>query len=656
MEREIKRLTNELYDLRKKYYNGEETNVTDEEFDFKERRLKELDPNNEYFYQVGAKLQTRDIPVEHEYPMFSMQKEQTAEAVVDWFFDLQKKFPGLYFEDGIPSLWYEPKFDGISGKIVYDKDGNYKLASTRGDGTVGALIPFGLKIKGVLPKFSPNSELDGEFIIPKKYAREFNGPLRNNCSGIIKRKEETEELRYINFVTYNVRYYDNKSRPIFKNRLDNLLKILDVSRVLNNEDPIMILPKKTINIPQVYDEYVHSLRDEWEYETDGIILTIDGGQDNYDLINSRYTITTCNKYNMALKPPAEFGSSEVIDIIPSVNREKISLVAQVKPMFINGITIQRATLDNYQNFKKMKIGIGSTVLMKRSNDVIPKIVESYNEEGKDIKFKDFTHCPCCGTPVVKVYQDIACPNEYGCVDIYSSKLEDFLKGIDVKNIGPSVIAAISKYIFEKGDPLTFSSFLKFVSSPDLDNFLTLHYNGGKRAENFKSSIQFLYNNITELKLMANFSMPYIGEGLLIKNNITTVEKFKAYKDSLMKNSNIVVNNAFDVRLLSWFKDNKHYEDLFECYEILKPYFKSTVEVSGDSITYCISGEIPGFKNKQEFINRMKEVNPNLLFVSSVTSSLDYLISVELGTSKVMKAKKYKIPVLSPSEFEKKFSA
>ena len=127
MINEIKKLVDELNSYRMKYYNGEDTGVTDEEFDFKERRLKELDPNNQYFYQVGAKTQTRDIPVEHEYPMLSMQKEQTAEAVVDWFFDIQQKFPNLYFEDGIPSLWYEPKFDGISGKIVYDQEGNYKL-------------------------------------------------------------------------------------------------------------------------------------------------------------------------------------------------------------------------------------------------------------------------------------------------------------------------------------------------------------------------------------------------------------------------------------------------------------------------------------------------------------------------------------------------
>ena len=654
MINEIRKLVDELNSYRMKYYNGEDTGITDEEFDFKERRLKELDPNNRYFYQVGAKTQTRDIPVEHEFPMLSMQKEQTAEAVVDWFFDIQQKFPNLYFEDGVPSLWYEPKFDGISGKIVYDQNGNYKLASTRGDGNVGALIPFGMKIKGVIPKYIPNSELRGEFIIPKRYAREFSGPLRNSCSGILKRKEESDELKYVNFVTYDVHYYDNNYRPNFKNRLDKLLSIIKISQDLNHIEPIMILPKKTVNIPQVYQDYVQNLREKWEYETDGIILTIDGGQDNYDMINSRYSITTCNRYNMALKPPAEFGSSEVIDIISSVNRMKISFVAQVKPIFINGVNVQRATLDNYQNMKKMKIGIGSTVLMKRSNDVIPKIVESYNEEGKEIKYIDITKCPCCGTPVVKVYQDIVCPNEYGCTDVYASKLEDFLTGLDVKNIGPAIIKGIVNYIQYKNWPFTFFSFLKMMNFIDFKTeFGMMHFNGGKRTVNFIESAEYIFKNMTELKLLANFNIPYIGEGMLIKAGLTTVEKFLKYKEELDKK--IVIEDVFDSRLIAWFKDKRHIEDLMQCYELLKPYFKEVKEHTGTEITYCISGEVPGFKNKQDFINKMNELNPDLLFISSVSSSLDYLVSVESNTSKVLKAKKYKIPILSPTEFIEKFT-
>ena len=75
--------------------------------------------------------------------------------------------------------------DGVSGKIVYDKEGNFQYASTRGDGLVGAIIPFANQIKEIPKKFLPNSELRGEFFISKKNRKYFNGPLRNNCSGLL---------------------------------------------------------------------------------------------------------------------------------------------------------------------------------------------------------------------------------------------------------------------------------------------------------------------------------------------------------------------------------------------------------------------------------------------------------------------------------------
>lgn len=654
MEKEIKKLVNELNAYRQKYYNAEETGISDEEFDFKERRLKKLDPNNEYFYQVGVKTQTRDTPVEHKYPMLSMQKVQNAEEAINWFFDLQNKFPELHFNNGIPSLWYEPKFDGISGKIVYGPDGKYKLASTRGDGTTGALIPFGSKINGVLPEFVPNSELCGEFIISKRYSKQFDGPLRNTCSGILKRKEETEELKYVDFVTFDVRYYDNNRRSTFNNRFEKLVTIKEYA-IDNGTEPILFLPKQTVNIPQIYDDYVHTLRDNCPYETDGLILTIDGGQDNYDLINSKYIISSYNRYNMALKPPAEFGSSEIIDIIGVTNRIKISFVAKIKPIIINGVTIQRATLDNYQTVKRLKVGIGTTVLIKRSNDVIPKIVEAYNEKGKDIKFLDFTKCLGCGSPVVKIYQDIMCPNEYGCVDIYSSKIEDFLRGLGVKNVGSSIVGKLAEYIYSNKKPLTFSSVLTLLTnSNELMAFLNYGYNGSeKRANTFISSIQHLFDTITELKLLANFSIPYIGESSLIKAGLTTVKKFLDYKKYL--DTLKVVEDSFDIRLINWFKEQKHIDDILSCYKILRPYFKEIKEKSGTEITYCISGEVPGFKNKKELIDKLTSINPDLTYSPSVSSSLNYLVSIETNTTKVLKAMKYKIPILSPSTIIDKFS-
>ena len=198
----VKKLVENLMKWKEAYYNGTPL-ISDEEFDFEERKLKKIDPNNEYFRKVGYKTSTRDINVKHIVPMLSMQKVQTAEDADKWIKSIENT-PGLSFQSLKYGVWIDPKIDGVSGKIVYDKDGNFQYASTRGDGLVGAIIPFANQIKEIPKKFLPNSELRGEFFISKKNRKYFNGPLRNNCSGLLKRKEFTEESEFIEFIIYDV--------------------------------------------------------------------------------------------------------------------------------------------------------------------------------------------------------------------------------------------------------------------------------------------------------------------------------------------------------------------------------------------------------------------------------------------------------------------
>ena len=639
---EIKKLVDKLNRWREMYYNEGETEVSDEEFDFEERRLKEMDPNNEYFIQVGRKLKsnTRDIKIEHEVPMLSMQKVQVAEDAVKWLYDISK-IPGLYFDDKLGlSVWVDPKLDGISGKIVFDRDGNFSYGSTRGDGKVGAIIKFAADIDGVPKHFVPNSELRGEFIINKKYSKLINGPLRNNCSGILKRLEYTDDVKYVSFVIYDFHAYNPKNNIEFRDRGDKIKKIADILESLDEKFHIVPV-EKTNNIPEIYDRYVNKLRKEWEYETDGIILTIDGGEDNYDLIDSKYTITTCHKYNMALKPPAEFASSVVTGIDIAVNRQKLSFVAKVNPIFINGVNVSRATLDNYQNMRKMKIGVGSTVLMKRSNDVIPKIVESYNEEGKYIDFLKITKCPVCGAELIKYYQDLACPNEYGCVGIFKSKVEYTFGCLGVKNIGPAVISGLVDWMFANNIKLTYSSLFELLLSNRIDDFLNEFYGAGKRSEIFKNAIKWMFDNMYEIKLLGGFNIPSIGEGELIKHNIKSFKDLKAYIKKVQSMN--YLESAFDNVIFNWSKDENHIKDLLNCEKLLGQYFKVEEGIPEGSITYCISGEVPGYK-KSELVKYLKTINNSLVFVDSVTVNTNFLISYETGTTKVLKAKKYNIPV------------
>ena len=105
----VQEIVDKLNKLRESYYN-DSSDMNDELFDFYERKLKLLDPNNPYFDQVGSKINYDTEEIEHEIPMLSMQKVQKLEDAEKWFENI-----------GVDNVWIDPKLDGISGKIVYEK-------------------------------------------------------------------------------------------------------------------------------------------------------------------------------------------------------------------------------------------------------------------------------------------------------------------------------------------------------------------------------------------------------------------------------------------------------------------------------------------------------------------------------------------------------
>lgn len=639
---EVKELVKKLNLYRSKYYNGE-SDIPDEEFDFYERRLKTLDPNNPYFDKVGSKISGDLEEVEHKIPMLSMQKVQSAEDAQKWYNNLR-----------LNCVWVDPKLDGISGKIVFDSEGNYKYASTRGDGLIGALLPYGKMIDGVPSKYLPNSELRGEFIIFKKHKNRFNGPLRNVCSGIMKRKEYTNDHQYVSFVIYETYCYDKPFE--FRNRGDKINKI---TKILNELDQkFYIIPtERSSNINEIYNKYISLYRNKWPYETDGIIMTIDGDQNDYNNLNSRYKISSFNRFNMALKPPAEFAESEIIDIIPTVNRRKVSFVAIINPITLLDTRINRATLDNFQNIKKKNIGIGTTVLVKRANDVIPKIFDCYNKPGVNIKHIDLEYCPCCGSKLVPIYQDLMCNNEFGCRDVYNSKLENLVKILDGKNIGETVIRAITDMIADENDKLYMSTFFEnFVpvnNTYKYEDKIKLYYdkdleNEGKRPKIFKDALFRMFDNITEIKVISCMNIPYIGENSLLEHGIKSYNDFMKYIETISKKP--VLDEVFEITLVKWYNDKMKRYDLERSIEICKPYFKEVQDPLDNTITYCISGEVSGFESKDKFVKTVFNTNISFKYDKDVKTTTNYLVTNERGTTKVLKAKKYKIPILTPDEF------
>ena len=193
-EKELIQILTEAKDA---YYNTDSPVLSDKEFDRLEDELRILNPQSEYFASVGS-ISAAGGKLRHDVPMLSMGKAKTMEDVRKWISRL--KLPG-------DTKWtIQPKIDGLSATCYYSA-GELQYVATRGDGVVGqdvtSIADFIEDIPKKIDASREDIEVRGELYLPKNTAYDTKGkPLRNNCVGLINRKENREDLKYVRFVCY----------------------------------------------------------------------------------------------------------------------------------------------------------------------------------------------------------------------------------------------------------------------------------------------------------------------------------------------------------------------------------------------------------------------------------------------------------------------
>lgn len=353
----IERIKSKLIEAREAYYNNEQI-MTDSEFDELEDSLKELDPENEYFDTVG--ISSKGEKVKHQALMLSCQKGNENEDIEKWL----KKVD--YDESGICE---SPKYNGLTFAAKYD-DGILKSLSTRGDGKEGQDITDKAKyIKDIKQTIDCKDKIEirGELIIKKKHAKYFeeNKPLLNICVGLINRKEDFEDLKYVSAIAHGVVGIE------FKTEVDKFNWL--------NENWDFTLYKYI----RQFNEMIASrnswiaLREEFEYECDGIVLTLDSiekQKQNIGRAEHHYD------YQIAWKFESEKKETSLIDIEWNVSRNgNVIPIAIFDTIYIQGKEINRASLSNYENVIRMQLKIGDKLLVSLSNDIIPYIEENISK-------------------------------------------------------------------------------------------------------------------------------------------------------------------------------------------------------------------------------------------------------------------------------------
>lgn len=452
LKEQIEALRKELEQHNYNYYVLSAPVISDQEFDAKMKALQELEAAHPEFYdansptqRVGSDLTKDFVQVTHRYPMLSLGNTYSEEDVRD-FYERVARSLNEPFE-----IVAELKYDGTSISLTYEK-GELTRAVTRGDGTKGDDVTANVRTIRSVPLRLHGSdypdvvEIRGEILLPwaefdrlNKEREEQEEPLfanpRNAASGTLKQQNPAiVAARKLDAYLYYVLGEDLPSDTHYGN-LEAArrwgLKISDAIQVCHSLEDIYAYIHK-------WDAGRHNL----PVATDGIVLKVNS------LSQQRYLGFTAKnpRWAIAYKFQAERAETRLNSVSFQVGRTgAVTPVANLEPVLLAGTIVKRASLHNADIIAGLDLHIGDEVYVEKGGEIIPKIV-GVNKEARTFllgdKVRFITHCPECGTPLVRTEGEAAyyCPNDSGCPPQIKGKIEHFVtrKAMNI-NMGPETV-------------------------------------------------------------------------------------------------------------------------------------------------------------------------------------------------------------------------
>lgn len=423
-EKRIKELIDIIDDLNYHYYTLDDPKVSDKEYDVLYDELRTLEDETGINFAYSPTNRVGDVVLDkfkkhtHIGRLWSLGKSQSVVELKNWATRIKRLIDQYNSEnpDKLPEPVYimEYKFDGLTVNLTYN-NGELIQGATRGNGIVGEEIIEQIKTIKNIPfriDFKNLIEIQGEGLMPLSALEEYNktaeNPLknaRNAAAGALRNlNPKVTEKRNLAVYFYNIGYIEGKTFETHREVLDFLRE---------NRLPVFPYQEKFYDIDNLILEIekLDKERKKLDVLTDGLVIKIDD-------IRTREVLGYTNKFPrwaIAYKFEAEEISTRLIDVVWNVGRSsKVTPSAILEPVDIGGVTVSRATLNNYDDIERKGVRLNSRVLIRRSNDVIPEILGTLPTEEETKEIKKPTHCPACGS---EIYQDgvhIFCPNSLSC--------------------------------------------------------------------------------------------------------------------------------------------------------------------------------------------------------------------------------------------------
>lgn len=647
-KQEINELIKKIEELNYHYYTLDAPLVSDGEYDKLYDRLKELEneadihPDNSPTQKVGGEVLEKFEKHFHISRLYSQDKAQNYEELKEWI-ERANRLHDSYnqtHKEKLPDLEFvmEYKFDGLTINLTYE-DGKLINAATRGNGIVGEEISAQAKtIKSIPLKIEEQSllEIQGEALMPlselERYNKENEFQLKNarNAAAGALRNLDTNETRKRNLTAY---FYNISTTNL---DFSTELEMLDF---LKNEN-FNIHPYH--KLVKTYDEIILEL-DKIENERNTIDILTDGVVIKINDKKTQEVLGYTNKFprwSVAFKFEAEEYTTTLLDVVWNVGRTgKVTPSAILEPVDFSGATVSRATLNNYDDILRKKVRIGSTVFIRRSNDVIPEILGVVDERQEGTKpIEKPSHCPYCNTDLIEGNVHIICPNSISCTPQLLARMQHYASrnAMDIEGLSEKTIAQLMgelkiEDIYEIYD-------LKFADLLKLDRF------GRKKSQNLIDAIAESKNRDLNRFIYA-IGIPNVGE----RTARDLANKFKTFDNLRHANVDqlVEINDIGDITALNiveFFNDKK----ISNAIDILLSKGINLNEVKNDdasneleNLTFVITGTIEDYK--REDIKELIEKNGGKV-TGSVSKNTDILLCGQKAGSKLTKAKDFGIEV------------
>lgn len=487
MEQRIRELVDKLNEYSKAYYVLDAPKISDKEYDELYDELLRLEEQSGIILpdsptqRVGGDPLPCFEPHTHIHRLWSLDKVRTREDLIDW----GRRVERIAESQHLPRVKYalEYKFDGLTINLTYES-GRLITGATRGNGIVGEDITPQIKTIRTVPltiPFKGKMEVQGECYMKLSVLDEINKTTdeklknaRNAAAGALRNLDpRITAKRRLDCYCYNVGYIEGKKLETQDEMLgflrENGFTVSDYLVFCND-------------IETVCDEIdkAEESRPHLDFLIDGMVVKVRD-------FATREALGATEKFPrwaMAFKFAAEETTTTVRDITWEVGRTgKLTPRASFDPVELAGATIRHATLNNFDDIQRKRVGIGSRVFIRRSNDVIPEILSAVEGDVPERQVEKPTVCPACGAHVEHRGVHLYCTNSLSCAPQIAGRLAHYASR-DAMDIDT----------FSEKTAALFVEELKLKSIPDLydlgpQDYMGLPGFGERRINNLMAAIE-----------------------------------------------------------------------------------------------------------------------------------------------------------------------